>query len=187
MSLSSEPSEGCWHDFDVAIAQWLLGDLPADRLPDAATNALTVGCETESLGVLAAGGMAPSEIEVALQRVLAERGVELPAEPVAVERVANDVIQRMARGDFDADVGLRRLSRLSRRVRDTRVSDELSVFEHMELDWNAADQVGFDREALLDEVRRIADEISRRGGLLPGPAHPPGFDRRNPRGTGPSQ
>lgn len=147
------------------MAQWCLGDLPVERLSDVATQTLVAGCETESLGALAAAGMEPAQIEFTVSRVLAERGEEMPLEEVAVERVANDLIRRVASGEVDADVGLRGLSRLSKRVRDTPVSDELSMFEHLELDWDAADKVGFDREALLDEVRQVVDEILRRGGL----------------------
>jgi hypothetical protein len=49
-AIENNPS---WHDFDVAVARWSLGDLPAEQLPRAAMEALVAGCETDSLPVLA--------------------------------------------------------------------------------------------------------------------------------------
>src|ERR671917_501312 len=90
----------CWGDFDVAVGRWRLGELMAERLPSAAMEALAAGCDTASLGQLAAmDGAGWSEVEPVLTRVLKERGLPVPSAPEAMKTVADDVVRRMVAGE----------------------------------------------------------------------------------------
>jgi hypothetical protein len=100
--------------------------------------------------------------------VLSERGKTIPTQNVALSRVANDVIRRMVSGEMDAETALRRLSDLSTRALDAPLWEHLGTFHHLQLDWDVAEKVGFDRATLLEEARRTGAAILGRGGLPSG-------------------
>jgi hypothetical protein len=93
------------HEFDVAA--WRLGELPPEKLPEAAAVALAKGAETPSLvRLVVLDGAGWSEIEPVLAAVFDDRRQSLPTEIEAVCLLANDKPQRLVAGELD--LGARR-------------------------------------------------------------------------------
>jgi hypothetical protein len=156
----------CWQEFDVAVGRWRLGEVRVERLPAAAMQALSSGCEAPSLGHLAAkDGSGWSEVEPLVARVLRERGRAVPGDDEALKCVADDVLRRMAAGDVAPEEATTRLRHLSAKALDRPGWEDLRAFHHLALDWEAAEDAGFDLDALREEMAREARELLDRGGV----------------------
>jgi hypothetical protein len=155
-----------WQEFDVAVSRWRLGELMAERLPESAADALAGGCESESLSQLAAmDGAAWSEVEPMVGRVLRERGESVPSEDEALKRVADDAIRRMLAGDVSPEEATARLRHLSMKALDSPAWEDLGAFHHLALDWEVAQDAGFDLDRLRAEMLREGRELMARGGV----------------------
>ena len=158
--------EDFWRDFDVAVGRWRLGDLMAERLPDAAMHALVAGCETPSLGQLAAiDGSRWSEIERLLARVLKERERRLPSKDEAVKAVADDLVRQMVEGEIPPEQAVERLLILSMKALTRPAWKDLGVFHHLALDWEIAEEAPQHLEELRLEIRQRGRELLERGGV----------------------
>jgi hypothetical protein len=155
-----------WREFDLAVSRWRLGELMAERLPEAVLGALSAGCESTSLPQLAAmEGARWSEVEPLVARVLGERAMSVPSEADALKRVADDVVERMLAGDVDPADAARRLRHLSMRAINDPAWDDLGVFHHLALDWEVAEDAGLDLDHLRAEMLREGQELMARGGV----------------------
>src|SRR3954454_808528 len=106
----------------------------AERLPVVAMQALSSGCETPSLGQLAAmDGSGWSEVEPLVARVLHERGRAVPGDDEALKCVADDVLRRMVAGDVAPEEATKRLRRLSLKALDQPAWEDLDFFQHLAL------------------------------------------------------
>ena len=158
--------EDFWRDFDVAVGRWRLGDLMAERLPDAAMHALVAGCETPSLGQLAAiDGSRWSEIERLLARVLKERERRLPSKDEAVKAVADDLVRQMVEGEISLEQAVERLLIVSMKALTRPAWKDLGVFHHLALDWEIAEEAPHDLEELRLEILQQGRELLERGGV----------------------
>jgi hypothetical protein len=155
-----------WHEFDVAVARWRLGEVVAERLPAAATEALAVGCDAPSLAQLAGmRGTRSSEIEPLVARVLEERGRAVPSEDEALKWVADDLVRRMVDGEAAPEEATRRLARLSMKAVDRPAWEDLVAFHHLALDWEVAEQASFTLDWLREEMLREGRELLARDGV----------------------
>jgi hypothetical protein len=156
----------CWREFDVAVGRWRLGEVMAERLPSVAMQALSSGCEAPSLGQLAAmDGSGWSEVEPLVARVLHERGRAVPGDDEALKCVADDVLRRMVAGDVAREEATKRLRGLSMKALDRPAWEDLGAFHHLALDWEVAEDGGFNLDALREEMAREARELLDRGGV----------------------
>ena len=152
-----------WQGFDVAVGAWRLGDLAAERLPAAAIGALSSGCDTPSLRVLAGmEGSGWSEVEPVLASVFAERGRELPVKEEALKLVADDLVRTLVEGDMEPQEAVERLRELAWRAVDTPQWDDLDSFVGLAWDWG--DEF-FDRDELRRVTLQVATDLLERGGL----------------------
>lgn len=158
--------EDSWREFDVAVGRWRLGDLMAERLPDAAMHALLAGCETPSLAQLAAmAGSASSEIERLLARVLKERERRLPSKDDAVKAVADDLVRQMVTGEIPTEQAAERLRILSMKALTRPAWKDLGVFHQLALDCEIAEEAPKDLEELRLEILQQGRELLERGGV----------------------
>jgi hypothetical protein len=156
----------CWHQFDVAVARWQLGEIRAEDLPAAALDALTKGGDSPSLARLAGMDWAGwSQVENELKRVLAERGVQLPDRNASLKVLSDDVLSQMTTGECVPEEGTNRLFRLATVASKSPAFADLATFWHLERDWEVADYAGFDRGWLRSEMVRAAQELLARGGV----------------------
>jgi hypothetical protein len=144
----------------------------AERLPAVAVGALSAGCDTPSLGQLAAmDGASWSEVEPLVARVLEERGRVLPSEDKALKCVADDVVRRMVGGEVAPEEATARLRRLSMKALGDPAWEDLGAFHHLALDWEVADDAreaglrGADLDALRGEMLREGRDLMARGGV----------------------
>jgi hypothetical protein len=164
-----------WQDFDVAVGRWRLGEVMAERLPAAAVQALSAGCEAPSLGRLAAlDGTGWSEIEPVVAQVLRERGRAVPDDADALKCVADDVLRRIVAGEVAPEEATKRLRRLSMKALDGPAWEDLGAFHHLALDWEVAEDAAVDLDALRADTVREARELLDRGGVRLGLAGDPG-------------
>jgi hypothetical protein len=155
-----------WHEFEVAIARWRLGDLPSEGLPAAALGALSGGCDGASLGRLAGMGRAGwSEIEPLIARAYQERGVELPDERTAVKLLADATATRIVRGAVDPLEGADALHRLAWRCDGEARFEDLNPFIGLWGELDVAEAGIIDIEELRAAVVREAQELLDRGGV----------------------
>jgi hypothetical protein len=148
------------------LGWWRLGELRAEELPNAATQAFAAGCDGPSLAQLAAmEGAGWLEVEPLVARVLRDRGLAVPSEAEAVKWVADDVLGRMVVGEVAPEEAAHRLSWLWQRVADRPADEDLFAFLHLAADWDVAEKVGFDRDALRAEMLREGRELLARGGV----------------------
>ncbi len=155
-----------WRAFDVAVAGWRLGGLPAERLPAAAMRALEAGCEGASLAQLAAiDGASWSEVEPVVASVLDARGCDLPDEDQARKAVADDLLRRMVAGELPPEVACDRLRDLSTTGPGPLASDDLGAFDRLAMDWRCAEDLGWDLDPLRGEMLCAARELLDRGGV----------------------
>jgi hypothetical protein len=158
-----------WQGFDAAVGSWRLGDLEAERLPAAAVEALSAGCESPSLGQLAAlEGAGWSEIEPVVTRVLDERGRSLPTPEEAVKLVADDVLRQLAASALAPEAAADRLRVLAWRVADHPAWEDLAPFVSLAGDWDAVAAGRLDRAAWCEQVVRAGRELLARGGVRTG-------------------
>ncbi|MEJ7785644.1 MAG: hypothetical protein WKF96_12640 [Solirubrobacteraceae bacterium] len=162
----------CWRGFDVAVRRWRLGELMAERLPAVALSALSAGCDTPSLGQLAAMDDAGwSEVEALVARVLEERGRAVASAEEALMCVADDVVRRMVDGEVAPEEATARLRRLSMKALDDPAWKDLGAFNHLALDWEVAEDAceaglrGADLDALRAEMLREGRDLMARGGV----------------------
>jgi hypothetical protein len=151
---------GDWQDFDVAIARWKLGELAAEEIPAAAVEALSVGCDTPSLGLLAAmDGSGWSEIESVVDRVLADRGRSAPTGKDAVKVIADALLQELVSERVDPEAATERLRRLAWKTDDGHPLTDLLPFAALSDNWERSEAGEFDRaevrEVTLDNARRL--------------------------------
>jgi hypothetical protein len=152
--------------FDVAVGRWRLGELMAERLPVVATESLAVGCESPSLGQLAAmDGDGWSEIEPLVARVLRERGRPVPDEEEALKCVADDIVCRMLSAEVSPEEATDRLRRLSMKALDRPAWEDLGAFHPLALDWEVAEGSRLDLDGLRGEMLREGRELMARGGV----------------------
>lgn len=152
-----------WREFDVAVGGWRLGELVAEHLPSSAIEALSAGCDSPSLRMLAGmEGSGWSEVEPVLTRVFEERGRALPAEDEALKWVADDVVRRMVAGELEPRVAAERLRTLAWRTVDTPQWEDLVNFLALAWDWS---DVFFDREELREVTLREGRDLLARGGV----------------------
>ncbi len=150
----------------MAVGRWRLHEVMAERLPVAAGEALTVGCDSPSLRVLAGmDGAGWSEVELVLAAVFEERGRELPDEGEALKLVADDVVERMVDGEMTPEAATVRLRDLSMKVLDGPQWEDLGGFHHLALDWEVAEDVLFDQGRLRADMLCEARDLLARGGV----------------------
>lgn len=155
-----------WRAFDVAVAEWRLGDLPAERLPGAALAALSAGCHVPSLAHLAAmDGSGWSEIEPIVGRVLSERGVSALTPAEAVKRTADEVLRQLAVGEIEPQAGTDRLRDLAWKAVDRPPWEDLVTFVSLSGDFDAVEAAHWDRADVCEVVLREAHELLARGGV----------------------
>lgn len=155
-----------WRDFDAAVAAWRLGELPAEQLPEAAVQALAVGCNTPALVRLAAmEGSGWSEIEPVIGRVFVEREHELPSPDVAVKLLADALLRQVLAGEADPREVLERLRRLKWKAVDRPAFDDFLVFEGLLCDWELVEQGVVPEVDMPPRVREEAAEMLARGGM----------------------
>jgi hypothetical protein len=155
-----------WRPFDVAVAEWRLGDLPAERLPAAALAGLSADCDSPSLAHLAAmDGSRWSEIEPILGRVLNERGVSVPTPDEAVKRTADEVLRQLVAGEVEPQAGTDRLRVLAWKAVDRPPWGDLVAFVSLSGDFDAVEAAHWDRGDVCEVVLREARELLERGGV----------------------
>jgi hypothetical protein len=163
-----------WAEFDAAVGDWRLGDLPVGRLPSAAAEALSAGCDTPSLARLA--GMEKlgwSEIEPVVARVLEERGQPLPTHDEAVKWAADGVLRRLIAGHMRPRAAVERLRALAWKAdnpqREPNVSgparEDLSVFVGLSDEWDALAAGERDRQEVRDRTMHEARKVLAQGGV----------------------
>lgn len=155
-----------WQDFDAAVGAWRLGDLPAEKLPDAALQALIAGCDTPALAQLAGmEGSGWSEIDPVTRRVFDERERELPSEDEAVKWVADGLLRRLVAGQEDPRTTVRRLGKLAWKAVDRPAFDDLLAFVGLDDDWDLVEQQIIPPVDMPARVRETAREMLARGGV----------------------
>jgi hypothetical protein len=158
--------DDCWRALDVAVAEWRLGDLPAESLPAAAVSALSAGCDSPSLAHLAAmDGSGWSEIEPVVGRVLRERGLSVPTPDEAVKRAADEVLRKLVAGDAEPQAGADRLHALAWKAVDRPPWEDLVTFVTLSGDFDAVEAAHWDRADVCEVVLRKARELLDRGGV----------------------
>jgi hypothetical protein len=158
--------DDCWREFDVAVARWRLGEVEIERLPDAAIDALTGGCDSPSLRLLAAyKGSSWSEIGPVVSRVLDERGQLLPTEDEALKSVADSLLQRLTAQNLTPEAATLRLNPLAWRAMGRPAEEDLTAFVGLAHVWDDADAGRIDRMALIARINGSAREILARGGV----------------------
>jgi hypothetical protein len=153
-----------WVDFDTAVAEWRLGDRPAELLPTAAIEALALGCDRPSLVRLAGMERAGwSEIEPVVARVFDERDHALPTEQEAVVLVASAVARGLVAGTIEPEIGTDRLNTLAWRADGHPAFQELVAFIGLYGDLDAARAGHLSMQELRSAIVREARALLDRG------------------------
>lgn len=162
----NSPIDPSWTDFDTAIALWQLGELPAEKVPAAATAALVAGCETSTLGALAgAAGESNRDIESAVSRVLAERGRALPEMGHAVKLAADGSLRELVDDQAEPEALTNRLRRLAWKIDANNPVADLLVFVGLSDNWERVRAGEFERSEVLAATLDSARQLLAQGGI----------------------
>ena len=89
----------------------------------------------------------------------------MPGDDEALKCIADDALRRMVAGEVAPEEAAKRLRGLSMKALDRPAWEDLGAFHHLALDWEVAEDAGFNLDALRDEMAREARELLARGGV----------------------
>lgn len=147
------------HRFDIAIARWVVGVSPPAAVPEAAIEGLARGATGEALEILAGmSASSMSEIEMWIDRVLAERGQPRPTEGDAWTTVVDDLVERVLHGEPEHEQLALVASRVAFDFRAPCLSELVDLYGHW---YGPGDQ----DETYRRSVTRAAVRLRAQGGV----------------------
>jgi hypothetical protein len=144
-------------------AQWVLGLIPTDRLPDLATEAISAGIESKSLVELA--GLDPAETDEArrlFEDVLNEIGYEGMAKAEALRAYATAISASIVKSEIAPFEGAKKIWQATLHVGLTSFHD-LDAFIYAASEWEdrPQDRSMFEKAIIEEAVRWSGTHIER--------------------------
>jgi hypothetical protein len=160
---------------DLLLAEWVLGRLAPEDVPDLAVAALQHGCGSAAVAALA-GLQRPtrSEVEEEIPRLLCDLGVSRQSKPEALKRLVDTCAHQIAIGEVEPLAGAERIVTLwsSNFEPDSHLLTWLDIrpFSAVTGSETAAQSIGSTATSVVEH----ATDLLQRGGLNVGERFAPG-------------
>ena len=166
--------EGVDLSCENALALWVLGKLPPERIPDLAARALEHGCEAPSVAALA-GMQSPTtrDVEDLLAAVLLETRTARPSRPEALKVVVDECARRIVAGGMAPIAGAREFWQLSRDFNHASgIPEQLRPFVGFASEWedDAAERQRYEADIVTTAKALLASGGLNSAGIDPEPS-----------------
>jgi hypothetical protein len=149
---------------ELLLAEWVHGELPPEAVPALAVRALSEGCDTPTLRLLAgeSGPLTRAELDQQVLRCFAELGLATPKPGDATAFLINQWASMIGAGKVTPYVGAKQICLLSNEWWGRREWQRLSIFVGLASEWEdyPPDRADFEAAIVAE-----AEKLLREGGI----------------------